>query len=172
MVRIDGKTYRIMGVEPKDVPPLEQVGLKVLPTRTIYDFEAAGVHVRLTFTTPVLPDDLDLFARPVTYLTWDVQATDGGEHARLNLLRQLRGTRGQRRQAGGGLVAAGDGGDDGHANRLARAARAAEEGRRPAHRLGLPLRGRAGRRRSIDGDRRPREGSAGVRQGRPPARNR
>jgi len=80
MVRIDGRTYRIMGVEPKDVPPLEQVGLKVLPTRTMYDFEAAGIHVRLTFTTPVLPDDLDLFSRPVTYLTWDVQATDGGEH--------------------------------------------------------------------------------------------
>ena len=43
MVRIDGKTYRIMGLEPKDAPAMEQTGLQVLPTRTIYDFEAAGV---------------------------------------------------------------------------------------------------------------------------------
>jgi len=27
--------------------------------------------------TPVLPDDLDVLARPVTYLTWETRATDG-----------------------------------------------------------------------------------------------
>ncbi len=80
MVRIDGKAYRLMGDQPEDTPALEQVGLVVLPTRTIYDFEGAGVHVTLTFMTPALPDDLDLLSRPVTYLTWDVKAVDGGKH--------------------------------------------------------------------------------------------
>jgi hypothetical protein len=81
LIRIDGKTYRLMGVEPKEAPPLPQVGLQVSPTRTIYDFEDKSVHVALTFTTPALPDDLDVLARPLTYLTWDVHSVDGRDHA-------------------------------------------------------------------------------------------
>ena len=80
MVRIDGKTYRLMGLEPHALPAMEQVGLQVLPTRTIYDFQSAGVHVQLTFLTPMLPSDLDLVARPVTYLTWTVRSTDERQH--------------------------------------------------------------------------------------------
>jgi hypothetical protein len=80
LVRIDGHTFRVMGDEPKDVPVLPQVRLQVLPTRTIYDFDGAHVHLTLTFTTPALPDDLDVLSRPVTYLTWTAHATDGREH--------------------------------------------------------------------------------------------
>jgi hypothetical protein len=81
MIRIDGKAYRILGPMPAEVPPLPQVGLEVLPTRTIYQFEGGGIHVALTFMTASLPQDLDVFARPVTYLVWDVRATDGQSHA-------------------------------------------------------------------------------------------
>ncbi|NLT75337.1 MAG: DUF5127 domain-containing protein, partial [Planctomycetes bacterium] len=80
LVRIDGKTYRIMGDTPADVAALEQKSLQVLPTRTIYEFEEAGVHVTLTFMTPALPEDLDILSRPLTYVIWDVRATDGKEH--------------------------------------------------------------------------------------------
>ncbi len=55
LVRIDGKTYRIMGDTPDDVSTLKQMALRVLPTRTIYDFKGAGTHVTLTFMTPALP---------------------------------------------------------------------------------------------------------------------
>jgi hypothetical protein len=48
LIRIDSKAYRIIGPEPASVPALPQVGLQVLPTRTIYDFEGQGVHVTLT----------------------------------------------------------------------------------------------------------------------------
>jgi len=81
MIRVDGKAYRLMGDEPKDVPALPQVGVKVLPTRTIYDFEGPEAHVTLTFLTAALPDDLDVLARPLTYLTWDVRVRDGKRHA-------------------------------------------------------------------------------------------
>ena len=80
MVRIDGKTYRIMGAAPNGLPAMKQVGCCVLPTRTIYDFDSAGVRVRLTFTTPLLPNDLDLVARPVTYLSWEVHSIDKRQH--------------------------------------------------------------------------------------------
>jgi hypothetical protein len=80
MVRIDGKPYRIMGASPARVPTLLQTSLAVLPTRTLYTFEGAGVALQLTFTTPLLPQDIDILSRPVTYLTYDVRATDGEKH--------------------------------------------------------------------------------------------
>ncbi len=80
MIRIDGAVYRLMG-KPVEEEALPQVGLAVFPTRTVYDFEGAGVHVTLTFLTPLLPRDLDVYSRPVTYLIWEVRAVDGRAHA-------------------------------------------------------------------------------------------
>ena len=80
LIRIDGKPYRLMGTQPLNVPAFRQTALKVFPTRTIYDFDDGRVHVTLTFMTPSLPDDLDVLARPLTYLTWDVRSVDGVEH--------------------------------------------------------------------------------------------
>jgi predicted methyltransferase len=78
-VRIDGKPYRIMGSAPEKTPAMRQVRREVLPTRTIYEFEAAGVRVQLTFTTPVLRGDLDRTARPLTYLQWKVWSVNDSE---------------------------------------------------------------------------------------------
>lgn len=80
MIRVDGTTYRLMGRELHDAPAMRQTGLEVTPLRSIYDFEEGGVHVRLTFTSPLLPEDLELVGRPVTYLTWEVWSTDGRPH--------------------------------------------------------------------------------------------
>jgi len=80
MARIDGKPYRFLGPQPAAAPAMEQVGLEVLPTRTRYHFRAGGVNLDLNFTTPALPQDLDVLSRPVTYVTWDVRATDAHKH--------------------------------------------------------------------------------------------
>jgi hypothetical protein len=80
MARIDGKPFRFMGAAPQAVPEMPQTGLEVLPTRTLYRFEAGGVRLGVTFTTPALPQDLDVLSRPVTYVTWDAAATDGKQH--------------------------------------------------------------------------------------------
>jgi len=80
LVRIDGKTYRFMGGD-RDIPVLKQLSRAIWPTRTIYDFEDAGIHLTLTFFTPALPDDLDVLSRPVTYVSWNVRSVDGQPHA-------------------------------------------------------------------------------------------
>ena len=80
LVRIDGQTFRCIGAHPPDVPAMAQTGLEVTATRTSYDFEAAGVRLTLSFLSPLLPHDLDILARPVTYLSWEARATDGGTH--------------------------------------------------------------------------------------------
>jgi hypothetical protein len=80
LIRIDGYAYRLMGTKPEDVPAFRQVSLQVLPTRSIYEFEGAGVHVTLSFMTAALPHDLDVFSRPLSYLTWEVRAVDGAIH--------------------------------------------------------------------------------------------
>ena len=80
LVRVDGWAYRLMGDEPKDVTPARQLRLQVFPTRTIYDFHAANILVRLTFLTPDLPRQLDVLSRPVSYLTWETHSLDGKQH--------------------------------------------------------------------------------------------
>ncbi|TLY31754.1 MAG: DUF4964 domain-containing protein [Ignavibacteria bacterium] len=55
LIRIDGKTYRLMGIAPGNAPPMPQTRLTVYPTRSVYEFEADQVHVTLTFLSPLLP---------------------------------------------------------------------------------------------------------------------
>ncbi len=80
LARIDGRPFRFLGPAPQDVPPMEQKKLHVAPTQTVYEFEQAGIRLKLTFTSPLLTDDLDVLARPVSYLTFDVTAADGRMH--------------------------------------------------------------------------------------------
>jgi len=79
MLRVDGKPFRFMGVY-KQLAPMAQTNLVVNPLTTIYRFEAAGVRLTLTFTSPLLPDDLDLLSRSVTYVDFQVQAIDSRNH--------------------------------------------------------------------------------------------
>ena len=80
MVRIDGKTYRLMGASPSYVEPMKQISLKVLPTNTEYQFGGAGIRLSLSFTSPLLVKDIDILSRPVTYITWKVESTDNKTH--------------------------------------------------------------------------------------------
>ncbi len=80
LVRIDGKSYRFMGARPHEIPALRQSQMEITPTHSRYRFEGAGIDLELTFFTPAFPEDLDILSRPVTYMTWDVRATDGVGH--------------------------------------------------------------------------------------------
>ena len=80
LVRIDGQVRRVMAGEPRQFQALRQKSVEVLPTRTVYTFEGEGIRLTFTFLTPALPHDLDALSRPLTYLVWDAQSTDGRPH--------------------------------------------------------------------------------------------
>lgn len=80
MIRVDGEIYRLLGMESKDVPVAKLVGCRVWPTRTVYTLEAGPVRVILKFTSPLLPDDLELVGRPVSYIEWSLESNDGKPH--------------------------------------------------------------------------------------------
>ena len=80
LVRVDGKTYRLIGTRPAGLQPLKQVSLEITPTRSVFGFEGAGLALELTFLTPLLPYDIDQLSRPVTYLLYKVRSSDGQQH--------------------------------------------------------------------------------------------
>lgn len=66
---VDGRTWRLCGLEPVGVPAARQLSVRVGCTQTVYTFDAGGRTVEVRFSTPVIPGDWDVFSRPVTYLT-------------------------------------------------------------------------------------------------------
>ncbi|OXU16118.1 glutaminase family protein [Sedimentisphaera salicampi] len=80
MVRIDGKTYRLMGNQPEAIDPAKQISLDVYPTRTVYTFQAGGAEIQLEFMQAALPDDIDLLSQPVVWLEWEAKSVDGKSH--------------------------------------------------------------------------------------------
>jgi hypothetical protein len=80
LVRIDGQVFRWMGRSPRSTPAIQQSGLTISATRTTYSFDDRGVKLDVSFLSPLLPDDLDLMSRPISYVTMTVTATDGASH--------------------------------------------------------------------------------------------
>ena len=54
--------------------------LRINATQTIYDFNCGKVDVSLTFTSPLLMNDLSLLSRPVSYINIQVHSNDGNMH--------------------------------------------------------------------------------------------
>jgi hypothetical protein len=58
----------------------EQTNLTMNATQTIYEFTCGAVDATITFTSPLLLQDLDLLSRPVSYVTYSVKANDAKSH--------------------------------------------------------------------------------------------
>jgi hypothetical protein len=81
LIRIDGRAFRWMGDSPQSAPAMKQTRLEVTPTRTVYSFEEQGVRLEVSFLSPLLPSDLDLMSRPISYLSLSSGAIDGQPHS-------------------------------------------------------------------------------------------
>jgi hypothetical protein len=85
LARIDGKTFRWMGSPVRafhlpEAPAMQQASVELTPLHTRYRLTDAGIELRVTFFTPLFPQDLEVMSRPVTYLTWSAVSTDGKPH--------------------------------------------------------------------------------------------
>jgi Domain of unknown function (DUF4965)/Domain of unknown function (DUF1793)/Domain of unknown function (DUF5127)/Domain of unknown function (DUF4964)/Beta-galactosidase jelly roll domain len=49
-------------------------------TSTKYSFECGNVNLEVTFTSPLLLNDINLTARPISYISYAVKANDAKEH--------------------------------------------------------------------------------------------
>ncbi|MDD7884743.1 glutaminase family protein [Flavivirga sp. 57AJ16] len=65
---------------PNSTVKATQKNIEFNATQTIYEFECGGVDVKLTFTSPLLLDDLDLMSRPVSYIDTEIKSNDGKAH--------------------------------------------------------------------------------------------
>ena len=75
-VQIGDRSYRLCGTEPRSVPALRQVSAEVRPLSTVVKFADERTEVELTFQTPFLTDNLDVFSRPVSYVHLRAQQKD------------------------------------------------------------------------------------------------
>ncbi len=57
-----------------------QTSVSVLPTQTHYSFDCGPVELNLTFTTPLLMEDLDLISTPINYISYEVRSKDNKDH--------------------------------------------------------------------------------------------
>ena len=57
-----------------------QKSVTVLPTQTYYVFECGAVELNLTFTAPLLLEDLDLISTPINYISYQVRSLDKKNH--------------------------------------------------------------------------------------------
>ena len=63
----------------------KQKSVELNATQTIYHFKCVGVDLRVAFTSPLLMQNLNVLASPVSYISYTVQANDGRSH-RVKLL--------------------------------------------------------------------------------------
>lgn len=79
IVTIDGTDYRFMGLGNE--PVIEQEGFDYNALSTSYIFRNEKITLKICFTTPLLPDDLDVMTRPVSYLRISAKSADGKKRA-------------------------------------------------------------------------------------------
>jgi len=65
-------------IQPEEVA--SQLAVDVQATQTHCRFACGQVELKLTFTAPLLPDNVELFARPINYISYEITPLDGKTH--------------------------------------------------------------------------------------------
>ncbi|KAF2216730.1 hypothetical protein CERZMDRAFT_31899 [Cercospora zeae-maydis SCOH1-5] len=81
LIRVDGETYTWMG-KPDPLPTtVKQTAFEYTSTRSIFTMDIDGkVSMNITFLSPVSPTDKEKQGLPVSYVSVNVQSSDGGDH--------------------------------------------------------------------------------------------
>ncbi|KAK4555056.1 hypothetical protein LTR86_007822 [Recurvomyces mirabilis] len=80
-IRVDNVSYTWFGAADQNNLYADQTGYEYTSTKSIFTMNAAGlVDMTITFTSPVVPDDLLRASLPYTHMNVDVKSADGQQH--------------------------------------------------------------------------------------------
>ena len=81
VANVDGKQFRQIGAYGNEnIPAAEFVSADCTAFSTTYQYIANGAKITLIFTSPIIPDDLYLLSRPISYLEVVKESFDGKRH--------------------------------------------------------------------------------------------
>lgn len=86
VVNTGGDAYFDAGIVEKKTGELDnmsvakQRSVNINATQTIYEFECGNIDLQLTFTSPLLINNLEILARPVSYIDAKIKSNDGKPH--------------------------------------------------------------------------------------------
>ena len=78
-VTVDGERYLFLGYE-RNTHKIAQTSLKVGALSTDVTYANDAIELSVSYMTPLLPDDLAILTRPVSYMARSWKALDGREH--------------------------------------------------------------------------------------------
>lgn len=67
-------------IKADPLPVAQQINAELTATKTMYSFSAGGVRLTVSFLSPLLLNDIEVTARPVSYVTFGTYSTDGKPH--------------------------------------------------------------------------------------------
>ena len=78
---VDGKEFRLMGAYGNEnIPAAEFISADCTAFSTTFEYIANGAKITLIFTSPIIPDDLYMLSRPISYLEVIKGSADGKRH--------------------------------------------------------------------------------------------
>jgi len=66
---------------PQQIPQATQKSVEITATQTKYQFQCGPVDLELNFLSPLLANDLDLYSRPVSFISFVVTSNDKKSHS-------------------------------------------------------------------------------------------
>lgn len=81
VANVDGNDYRLIGKCDADtIPAANMIAVDCNAFSTIYTYSINGAKITLKFTSPVIPDDLYMLSRPISYLEVTKESSDSRRH--------------------------------------------------------------------------------------------
>lgn len=75
---IDAGLYNLLPDEP--ALQATQTSVNISATQTIYQFTCGGINLTVKFLSPLLANNLDVYSRPISYISFTTKANDGKQH--------------------------------------------------------------------------------------------
>lgn len=75
---IDAGLYNLLPDEP--VLQATQTSVNISATQTTYQFTCGGINLNVKFLSPLLANNLDVYSRPISYISFTTKANDGKPH--------------------------------------------------------------------------------------------